>query len=91
MLVCFGAAWPLATVKSWKSRTAKGTSLSFLLSILTGYVAGSAKVVLTEGWTAFLMIPYSINLLMLSANIVLYFRNQKIDRLGEAGQSAKTV
>lgn len=84
MLICFGAAWPLAIVKSWKSRTAKGKSLSFLVSILVGYVAGFMKVALTEGWTAFLLIPYSINLFMVSIDMILYFRNRRIDRLEES-------
>ena len=90
MLICFGAAWPLAIMKSWKSRTAKGKSLSFLISILVGYVAGFTKVILAEGWTAFLLIPYGINFFMVSIEALLYFRNRKIDRIEEARQSAKT-
>ena len=79
MLICFGAAWPLSIVKSWQSRTAKGKSISFLFIILVGYLAGMAKVVLLEGWGAFLLIPYGINFCMVSIDAALYFRNRKID------------
>ena len=44
MLVCFGAAWPLSIVKSWRARTARGKSLGFLAVILLGYAAGLLKV-----------------------------------------------
>jgi hypothetical protein len=89
MLVCFGAAWPLAIMKSWKSRTAKGKSLSFLINVLIGYVAGSAKVVLTDGWGVFLLIPYSINFGMVGIDTVLYFRNRKLDLIEDAAKSGR--
>ena len=31
MILCFGISWPLSIYKSWKSRTAKGKSLTFEL------------------------------------------------------------
>lgn len=79
MLICFGAAWPLSIAKSWKSRTARGKSISFLFIILIGYVAGISKVILVEGPAAFLLIPYCINFLMVSLDAALYFRNRKLD------------
>lgn len=39
MMVSFGASWPLNVVKSYKARTTKGKSLTFLLLILFGYAA----------------------------------------------------
>ena len=80
MLICFGAAWPLSIAKSWKARTAKGKSIGFLLVILMGYVAGIAKVILSDGWRGFLLIPYSINFLMVACDMCLYFRNSKLDK-----------
>ncbi|MDR3164685.1 MAG: hypothetical protein LBU13_03825 [Synergistaceae bacterium] len=44
MLLCFGAAWPASILKSWRSRTARGKSLFFLLIILTGYAAGITNI-----------------------------------------------
>ena len=80
MLVCFGAAWPFSIVKSWRARTAKGKSVGFLLIILLGYVAGIAKVILSDGFGGFLLIPYSINFCMVACDTCLYFRNLKLDR-----------
>ncbi len=80
MLICFGAAWPLSIAKSWKARTAKGKSIGFLLVILIGYVAGIAKVILSDGFGGFLLIPYSINFLMVACDACLYFRNSRIDK-----------
>ena len=40
MITAFGAAWPVAIVKSWKSKTTKGKSLSFLLIVELGYISG---------------------------------------------------
>ena len=81
MLVCFGAAWPFSLIKSWKSRTAKGKSIGFLLIVLVGYVAGILKVLIVDGITGFLLIPYSINFLMVFTEACLYFRNKKFDAM----------
>ena len=46
MLVCFGLSWPINMMKAYKARTAKGTSLPFLLLIITGYLGGiAAKII----------------------------------------------
>ena len=42
MLVCFGLSWPINALKAWKSRTAVGTSWTFLALITFGYLAGIA-------------------------------------------------
>ena len=88
MLVCFGAAWPLSIIKSWRARTARGKSLGFLAVILTGYVCGIAKVLLSDGPGEFLLIPYAINFLMVAIDLCLYFRNSALDRAGTANRQA---
>ena len=46
MLVCFGLSWPMNLMKAYKAGTARGTSLWFILLIITGYIAGiSAKFI----------------------------------------------
>ncbi len=82
MLVCFGAAWPFSIVKSWEARTARGKSIGFLLVVLLGYVAGIVKVILSDGFGGFLLIPYLINFTMVACDVYLYFRNSKFDRQG---------
>jgi len=79
MLLCFGFAWPFSIMKSWRSRTAEGKSLLFLVVILTGYAAGISKVLVQDGITGFLLIPYSINFIMVFIDTMLFFRNRKLD------------
>lgn len=79
MLVCFGLSWPINVVKAYKARTTKGTSLPFILLIITGYLAGiTAKIV--NGQLNYVFIVYIINLVIVMLNIVVYFRNYYLDK-----------
>ena len=79
MLVCFGLSWPLNVIKAYKARTAKGTSLPFILLIILGYIAGiTAKLVANQ--INYVLIVYLINLAIVSANVVVYFRNVALDK-----------
>jgi len=78
MLVCFGLSWPTSAYRSYHARTARSTSLSFILLILVGYVAGiSAK--LSNGIYNYVLVMYVFNLVMVLLNLVIYFRNRKLD------------
>lgn len=78
MLVCFGFSWPLNVIKAYKARTAKGTSLAFIILIITGYVAGiSAKVL--NGQFNYVLVVYFINLAIVLANVFVYIRNKALD------------
>lgn len=79
MLICFGCSWPLNLMKAYKSRTAKSTSLPFILLIITGYIAGIAAKVLT-GQINYVLVAYLINLAIVSLNLLVYFRNVFLDR-----------
>lgn len=79
MLVCFGLSWPLNLIKACKARTAKGTSLPFILLIITGYIAGiSAKLI--SGQINYVLIAYLLNLAIVSLNVIVYFRNTALDK-----------
>ena len=79
MLVCFGFSWPLNVIKAYRAKTAKGTSLPFILLIITGYIAGiSAKI--SSGQINYVLIAYILNLAIVSLNVVVYFRNVALDR-----------
>jgi len=80
MVVLFGISWPTSIIKSWKARTAKGKSILFLYFIATGYVCGILSKVLSGNIT-YVVIFYILNFLMVSADIVLYYRNKRMDRL----------
>jgi hypothetical protein len=79
MLICFGFSWPLNVIKAYRAETAKGTSLPFILLIITGYIAGiSAKII--GGHINYVLVVYILNLAIVSMNIVVYFRNISLDR-----------
>lgn len=79
MLICFGLSWPLNVVKAYRARTARGTSLPFILLIITGYIAGiTAKLV--TGQINYVLIVYLLNLAIVSVNVLVYFRNVSLDR-----------
>ncbi len=83
MVICFGISWPMSIMKSYKSRTAKGKSLFFLFMIWIGYVAGIIWKVIEFNKTGIFKYPsyfYILNLVMVSTDIVLYFRNRKLDK-----------
>ncbi len=90
MVVSFGASWPLNVMKSYKARTAKGKSLSFLCLIFFGYIAGIASKLINDVYMAtfsekwYVLFFYVLNLLMVGTDIVLYFRNKALDKKGGA-------
>jgi len=77
MLLCFGAAWPLSIVKSWRSRSSKGKSVFFLFVILAGYIAGILNKTTSGLYRDPVLILYVLNTLMVTADIALYFRNRR--------------
>lgn len=84
MLVCFGFSWPMNVIKAYKAGTAKGTSLPFILLIITGYIAGiAAKIV--SGQFNYVLIVYIINLVIVSMNVVVYIRNVRLDKNRQNG------
>ena len=85
MLICFGLSWPVSVVKNIRAGTAKGMSLPFILLISAGYIAGiAAKFV--SGNVNYVLIVYIVNLLAVSVNIPVYYRNLHRDRKRAAGQ-----
>ena len=79
MLVCFGLSWPINVIKAYNAKTAKATSLPFILLILTGYFAGiTAKLVSHQ--INYVFVVYLINLAIVLLNIMVYFRNVALDK-----------
>lgn len=78
MLLCFGISWPLNVIKAYHAGTAKGMSLPFILLIMTGYIAGIAAK-LISGQTGYVLVVYVLNLVIVSLNMVVYFRNVSLD------------
>ena len=86
MLVCFGCSWPLSVYKNIKARSAKAMSLQFILLIIAGYIAGITAKVL-RGNFSYVLVMYIINLVIVSANVVVYFVNRRYDRQAEQEQT----
>lgn len=85
MIVSFGASWPMNVLKSWRARTAKGKSLAFLCLILFGYVAGITGKFLNPVYMSeiagkwYVLFFYFLNFIMVGADLILYFRNKRLD------------
>mgnify|MGYP007049775364 CR=1 FL=1 len=84
MLLCFGAAWPASIHKSYTARTAKGKSIVFLGVIITGYISGIVNKLINS--PDYVMYLYILNLIMVSTDMILYFRNKRLDELAEQEQ-----
>ena len=86
MIVSFGASWPLNVMKSYKARTTKGKSLSFLCLIFFGYIAGILSKFMKPTYMAafgekwYVLFFYVLNLIMVGTDLVLYFRNRALDK-----------
>lgn len=83
MLVCFGLSWPINVIKAYKARTAKATSLPFILLIFTGYIAGITAKIVSGQVNNYVFVVYLINLAIVSLNIAVYFRNIALDKKAE--------
>lgn len=94
MVVSFGASWPFNVIKSYKARTTKGKSLLFLCLIFFGYIAGITSKFVNSDYMAnfaskwYVLVFYVLNLIMVGADLILYVRNKRLDKLAEAKKEA---
>lgn len=78
MLICFGLSWPLSLIKNIKAKTAENMSLRFILLIIVGYIAGITAKIVSHNIN-YVLLVYLINLIIVSANIIVYFINKRYD------------
>ena len=86
MLVLFGISWPFNISKAWKSRTAKGKSVTFEFLVVAGYLIGLSGKFVTyhrTGYWAYSIWFYIADIVMVLIDIALYFRNTKLDNRRE--------
>lgn len=75
MLACFGAAWPFAVLKTWRSKTSAGKSFVFLGLLATGYVSGlSRKLLYDPDWV---IVLYSMNFVLVVTDLMLSIRYRR--------------
>ena len=83
MVIFFGLSWPLSVYKSFKSRTTKGKSLLFEVFIFLGYVSGIIGKIINHNIT-YVFAFYILNVVMVSIDLCLYYRNSKLDKQNKA-------
>ena len=78
MLLMFGLSWPISIYKSYKSRMNGSKSIIFLFAIIFGYASGIVNKFINE--LDYVTIFYCINMIMVSIDAGLYFRNKKLEK-----------
>ncbi len=77
MLICFGASWPFAVIKTYRTKAVKGKSRLFLSLIIIGYLFGIINKIINS--MDFVFWLYVINLLLVSSDFILclLYRNRQ--------------
>lgn len=87
MLVCFGLSWPMNLIKNIKAKSAQNMSLQFILLIITGYIAGISAKLYNHRFN-YVLVVYLINLIVVSANVIVYFINRRYDKQAASANAA---
>ena len=75
MLVCFGLSWPVAILKTIRTKQVAGKSRLFLAIICLGYLFGiTHKLVNHTDWVLAL---YILNLLLVATDLILVIHYRK--------------
>ena len=80
MLLCFGFSWPMNVMKSYRTRTTKGKSVYFLCFVILGYLCGIGAKLIAGNPKWYVLFFYVLNMLMVSVDLGLYFRNYFIEK-----------
>ena len=78
MLILFGISWPVSIYKSYKTRAIGSKSIIFLFAVILGYAAGIANKFVNG--VDYVTIFYFFNMIMVSIDACLYFRNKKYEK-----------
>ena len=71
MLICFGASWPFAIMKTWRTKKVDGKSPAFMVIVLVGYACGIAAH-LVDGTKLWLCLVYLADMALVSTDLALY-------------------
>lgn len=83
MLISFGCSWPFNIVKSVRSKTTLGKSVTFEIIVVIGYLFGVAAKLIIYNRTGVLQYSfwfYLLDIALVLTDIALYFRNRKLDK-----------
>ena len=75
MLVCFGASWPFAIIKTVRAKNPAGKSYLFAALVIVGYVAGCSARFMREGADGVFFL-YIFDMLMVGTDtgLCLYYK-----------------
>ena len=81
MLICFGARWPSAIIKTLRVKDPKGKSFLFLTLVTVGYISGIIGKVAREGhecWRNWVFYLYLLAFAMVVTDFAfsVYYRNR---------------
>ena len=76
MLICFGASWPAAVAKTYRTKNVKGKSRLFLWLVIVGYICGMIHKVLFNFDLVFYL--YVLNTLLVATDLLLVYRYRKL-------------
>ncbi|NLG15915.1 MAG: hypothetical protein GX556_01135 [Fibrobacter sp.] len=72
MLICFGVSWPISISKALRTKVVAGKSPVFMSIVIAGYAFGIIhKLLFSFDWVISM---YILNLLMVSLDLILYFK-----------------
>jgi hypothetical protein len=75
MLLCFGASWPFALYKTWKTKSSQGKSFVFLWLVFLGYLSGILHKIFFR--MDLIIVLYILNAAMVLADTLLSYRYRK--------------
>ena len=78
MIISFGISWPVNVSKAVRSRSTKGKSIMFDYFILAGYICGLISKFMTHTFNLAFWF-YFPNIIMVITDIVVYYRNRKLE------------
>lgn len=78
MLVCFGASWPFAVYKTYKTKNVSGKSFRFLGLIVFGYLCGILHKIFYH--YDIVIWFYVLNLILVLADVVLLVKYRYIKK-----------
>jgi len=78
MLILFGLSWPVSIYKSYKARVVGSKSIVFLFAVILGYLCGIINKFING--LDYVTVFYFINMLMVSVDARLYFRNKRLEK-----------
>ena len=78
MIVSFGISWPVNVSKAYRARSTKGKSILFDYFIFAGYICGIVSKIMTHTFNLAFWF-YFPNLIMVTCDIILYYRNKKLE------------